>query len=38
MVKLARELKFEEAAQIRDEIADLQQQLIMIPGANEDSL
>ncbi len=38
MVKLARELKFEEAAQIRDEIADLQQQLIMMPGANEDSL
>ena len=37
MVKLAQELKFEEAAQIRDEIASLQQQLIMLPG-NEDNL
>ena len=32
MVKLAQELKFEEAAQIRDEIAALQQQLIMLPS------
>ena len=37
MVKLAQELKFEEAAQIRDEIASLQQQLIMLPG-HEDNL
>ena len=35
MVKLAQELKFEEAAQIRDEIASLQQQLIMLPGNDE---
>ena len=32
MIKYARELKFEEAAQIRDEIADLKQALIMLPG------
>ena len=32
MIKYAREIKFEEAAQIRDEIADLKQALIMLPG------
>ena len=37
MVKLARELKFEEAAMVRDEIAALQQELIMLPGHDKES-
>ncbi|MGN0894834.1 MAG: excinuclease ABC subunit UvrB [Succinivibrio sp.] len=36
MIKLARELKFEEAASLRDEIADLKQALILMPGLNEE--
>ena len=32
MKELALELKFEEAAAIRDEIADLRQALILLPG------
>ncbi len=32
MLKLARELKFEEAAAVRDEMQELQQQLLMLPG------
>ena len=35
MVELARELKFEEAAALRDEIADLKQALILMPGLEE---
>lgn len=35
MLKLARELKFEEAASLRDEIADLKQALILMPGLDE---
>lgn len=32
MLKLARDLKFEEAAAVRDEMQELQQQLLMLPG------
>ncbi len=35
MLKLARELKFEEAAALRDEIADLKQALILMPGLDD---
>ena len=35
MVELARELKFEEAAALRDEIADLKQALILMPGLDD---
>ncbi|MGN1281129.1 MAG: excinuclease ABC subunit UvrB [Succinivibrio sp.] len=35
MTSLARELKFEEAASLRDEIADLKQALILMPGLDE---
>ncbi len=38
MVSLARELKFEEAAALRDEIADLKQALILLPSATVDEL
>ncbi len=38
MVELARELKFEEAATLRDEIADLKQALILLPGLDEKDL
>ncbi len=38
MVALARELKFEEAAALRDEIADLKQALILLPSATVDEL
>ncbi len=36
MVKLARDLKFEEAAIMRDEIAALQQELLMLPGIEDE--
>ncbi len=32
MLKLARDLKFEEAAAVRDEMQELQQRLLMLPG------
>ncbi len=32
MLKLARDLKFEEAAAVRDEMQDLQQKLLLMPG------
>ncbi len=32
MLRLARELKFEEAAAVRDEMQDLQQKLLLMPG------
>ena len=32
MLKLARELKFEEAAQVRDQMQALQQMLLLMPG------
>ena len=38
MKDLARELKFEEAAQVRDEIADLKQALILMPGLDDEQL
>jgi len=37
MLSLARELKFEEAAAIRDEIADLKQALILMPGMDPEN-
>ncbi len=37
MVELARELKFEEAAALRDEIADLKQALILMPGLEDNN-
>lgn len=36
MTKCARELKFEEAAALRDEIADLKQALILMPGLDDE--
>ena len=35
MTALARELKFEEAAALRDEISDLKQALILLPGIED---
>lgn len=32
MLRLARDLKFEEAAQVRDEMQELQQELLLLPG------
>ena len=32
MLKLARELKFEEAAKVRDEMQEMQQHLQLLPG------
>ncbi|MBO6258383.1 MAG: excinuclease ABC subunit UvrB [Succinivibrio sp.] len=36
MIKLARELKFEEAAAVRDEMQQLQQELMLMPGNEPD--
>ena len=35
MTKYARELKFEEAASVRDEINDLKQALLLMPGIED---
>lgn len=35
MIKLARELKFEEAAAVRDKMQELQQALKLMPGNDE---
>ena len=36
MIKYARELKFEEAARVRDEMQELQQELLLRPGRDPD--